>query len=101
MLNAHHLDFDTIRPLDLTPGALTPGSTAAPFSTLLWAVVSGDSAAAEAHVLRIFHWETLASSADTGQADVRQPSPRARWHVRASSRVICVTPRTYRPKKES
>jgi len=71
MLNAHNLDFDTIRPLDLTPGALSPGSTATPFSTLLWAVVSGDIAAAEAHVLRIFHCETLASSADTGQAEVR------------------------------
>lgn len=32
MLNAHDLDFDTIRPLDLHTGALTAESQAAPFS---------------------------------------------------------------------
>ena len=56
MMNAHDLDFETIRPLDLNNGALTPGSQATPFSTLLWAVVSGDLAAVEAQITDDIEW---------------------------------------------
>lgn len=56
MMNAHDLDFDTIRPLDLTNGALTPGSQTTPFSTLLWAVVSGDLATVETLITDDIEW---------------------------------------------
>ncbi len=55
-MNAHDLDFETVRPLDLKNGALAPGSKATPFSTLLWAVVSGDIAAAEAKMTDDIEW---------------------------------------------
>lgn len=56
MMNAHDLDFDTIRPLDLNNGALTPGSQSTPFSTLLWAVVSGDLATVETLITSDIEW---------------------------------------------
>jgi hypothetical protein len=56
MMNAHDLDFETIRPLDLNNGALTPESKATPFSTLLWAVVSGDLATVEALISDDIEW---------------------------------------------
>ncbi len=55
-MNAHDLDFETIRPIDLTHGALTPGSKATPFSTLIWAVVSGDIATVEAQITDDIEW---------------------------------------------
>ncbi len=56
MLNAHDLDFETIRPLDLNDGALTPGSKVTPFSALLWAVVAGDLTAVEAQITDDIEW---------------------------------------------
>ena len=56
MMNTHDLDFETIRPIDLKNGALTPGSKATPFSTFLWAVVSEDIAATEAQITDDFEW---------------------------------------------
>jgi len=55
-MNAHDLDFETVRPLDLNTGTLTPGSTATPFSTLLWAVVTGDMATIEAQITDDIEW---------------------------------------------
>ncbi len=56
MMNAHDLDFDTIKSLDLNNDALTPGSKTTPFSTLLWAVVSGDVATVEALITDDIEW---------------------------------------------
>lgn len=56
MMNAHDLNFETIKPLDLNTGALTPGSKATPFSTLLWAVVSGDMAEVSAQITDDIEW---------------------------------------------
>ena len=56
MMNAHNLDFETIRPIDLNNGAITPGSQATPFSTLLWAVVSGDMAEVSAQITDDIEW---------------------------------------------
>ncbi len=55
-MNAHDLDFETIKPLDLHSEALAPGSKVTPFSTLLWAVVSGDMAAVEAQMTDDIEW---------------------------------------------
>jgi hypothetical protein len=55
-MNAHDLDFETIRPIDLNSEALKPGSKTTPFSTFLWAVVSGDIAAAEAQITDDIEW---------------------------------------------
>lgn len=55
-MNAHDLNFGTIRPLDLNTGALPPGSKVTPFSTLLWAVVSGDMAVVEAQITDDIEW---------------------------------------------
>jgi len=56
MMNAHDLGVETIRALDLNKGALTSGSHATPFSTMLWAVVSGDIATAEAQITEDIEW---------------------------------------------
>ena len=49
-MNAHDLDFETIRPIDFNNEALEPGSKPTPFSSFLYAVVSGDIATAEAQI---------------------------------------------------
>src|SRR5215469_2637584 len=59
MMNAHDLNPETIRPLDLNHEALTPGSKATPFSTLIWAVASGDIAAVEAQITDDIEWALM------------------------------------------
>ncbi len=55
-MKAEDLDFDAIKPIDLRTEALEPGSRATPFSTFLWAVVSGDIATAEAQITDDIEW---------------------------------------------
>jgi hypothetical protein len=55
-MNALGLDFETIRPIDLNNEALKPGSRSTPFSTFLYAVVSGGIAAAEAQITNDIEW---------------------------------------------
>ena len=50
------LNSDEAKPIDLNTEALQPGSRATPFSTFLWAVVSGDLAAADAQVTDDIEW---------------------------------------------
>jgi hypothetical protein len=56
MMNAHDLDFETIRPIDLNKDGPTPGTKATPFSTLIGAVVSGDNAAIDALITDDIEW---------------------------------------------
>lgn len=58
-MNAEDLNFDTVKPLDSTTESLQPGSKATPFSTFLWAVVSGDIATAEAQVTDDVEWALM------------------------------------------
>lgn len=44
---------------DTNNEALQPGSTATPFSTFLWAVVSGDLATAEAQCIDDIEWDLM------------------------------------------
>ena len=55
-MNAHDLDFETIRPIDFNNEALKPESRATPFSIFLYAVVSGDIATAEAQITDKVEW---------------------------------------------
>ncbi|HSW74701.1 MAG TPA: nuclear transport factor 2 family protein [Candidatus Saccharimonadales bacterium] len=43
-MNAHDLDLDKLKPMDLNTEAAKKGSTATPFSTLIFAVADGDMA---------------------------------------------------------
>lgn len=58
-MDAHDLVFETIKPLDLNNEALTPGSKATPFSTFIWAVVTKDTAAAEAQITDDIEWALM------------------------------------------
>ena len=55
-MEAHDLDFETIKPIDLNTETLKPGSKATPFSTFIWAVVSEDIATAEAQITDDIEW---------------------------------------------
>jgi hypothetical protein len=55
-MQGRDLNSETIRPIDLNTEALKPGSRATPFSTFIWAIVSGDIAAAEAQVTDDIEW---------------------------------------------
>ena len=55
-MDAENLDFETIKPIDLNGEALKPRSKATPFSTFIWAVVSGDIATAEAQITDDIEW---------------------------------------------
>jgi len=44
---------------DTNDEALQPGSTATPFSTFIWAVVSGDVATAEAQLADDVEWDLM------------------------------------------
>jgi hypothetical protein len=52
-MNAHDLDFETIRPIEFNNET---GSKPTPFSTFLYAVVSGDIATAEAQITDDIEW---------------------------------------------
>ena len=53
---AHDLDLDTLKPINLDADALKPGSNSTPFSTFLWAVVTGDIGIAESQITDDVEW---------------------------------------------
>ena len=55
-MKANDLDFQAVKPIDLSTEALKPGSRATPFSTFVWAVVSGDIATAEMQITEDIEW---------------------------------------------
>ena len=55
-MKARELDFDTMRAINLNTESLKPGSNATPFSTFLWAVVTGDIAKAEGQIREDSEW---------------------------------------------
>jgi hypothetical protein len=55
-MQGRDLNSETIRPIDLNTESLKPGSRATPFSTFIWAIVSGDIAAAEAQITDDIEW---------------------------------------------
>jgi hypothetical protein len=55
-MDARDIDFATIRPIDLNSDALKPGSTTTPFSTLIYAVASGDMQTVEAQISDDIEW---------------------------------------------
>lgn len=55
-MEASDLNFEALRPTDLNDETLNPGSKAAPFSTFLYAVASGDIATAEAQIADDIEW---------------------------------------------
>jgi hypothetical protein len=50
------LDFETMRPINLSKEALKPGSTATPLSALVWAVASEDIATVETLISDDIEW---------------------------------------------
>lgn len=56
MTEAHDLDPKTIKPIDFNTEELKPELKATPFSTFIWAVVSGDVVAAEAQITDDIEW---------------------------------------------
>src|SRR3984885_2195032 len=56
MVNAHDLDFETVKPMDLNRESLKPGSTVTPFSIFIQAIVSGDIETAEAQITDDIEW---------------------------------------------
>ncbi len=59
MINAHDLDFENTKPIDLNTETLKPGSKATPFSTFLYAVVSGDITTAETQITDDIEWGVM------------------------------------------
>ena len=55
-MQARDLNFETLRPIDLNDEALKPGSQATPFSTFIWAIVSGGISAAAAQITDDIEW---------------------------------------------
>jgi hypothetical protein len=55
-MKASDLDFESIKPIDLNSETVKQGSKATPFSTLIWAVASGDLATAEAQLADDIEW---------------------------------------------
>jgi hypothetical protein len=55
-MEAHDLDFETIKPVDLNNESLKAGSTATPFSVFIWAIASGDIATAEQQITDDIEW---------------------------------------------
>jgi hypothetical protein len=56
MIDAHDLDFENIKPIDLNTDSLNPGSTATPFSIFIQAVVSGDIETVEKQIADDIEW---------------------------------------------
>ena len=50
------LDFDTMKPINLSKEALKPGSTTTPMSALVWAVASEDMATVETLITEDIEW---------------------------------------------
>jgi hypothetical protein len=55
-MQARDLNFEPVRPIDLNTEALKQGSRATPFSTLVWAVIAGDTATAAAQITDDIEW---------------------------------------------
>jgi hypothetical protein len=55
-MKADDLNLETVRPIDHSTEALNVGSEATPFSTFIWAIVSGDIATAEAQIADEIEW---------------------------------------------
>jgi len=55
-MKANNLTFETMKAINLNTEALKPGSNATPFSTFLWAVVSGDITRAESQITDDIEW---------------------------------------------
>ena len=84
-MNAHDLDFENVKPIDLNTETLQPGSKATPFSTFIHAIVSGDIATAEAQITDSIEWglmpynkvlkgkEEIIPWLKTAAADQKQP----------------------------
>ena len=58
-METHDLDSETMKPIDLNSESLKPGSTATPFSTFIWATVSGDIDTAAAQVADDIEWRIM------------------------------------------
>jgi hypothetical protein len=70
-MNAHDLDFESIRPIDFNNEASKSESRTTPFSTFLYAVVSGDIATAEAQITDDIEWGLMPyNKALKGRAEV-------------------------------
>lgn len=79
------LNFETAKSIDLNTEALKQGSKATVFSTFLWAIVSGDIAAAEAQITDDIEWgmmpylkvikgkDQVVSWLKAGSADKKEP----------------------------
>ena len=55
-MNAHDMDIEALKPIDLKSDALKPGSRATPMSTFVWAVAAGDIVTAEAQITDDVDW---------------------------------------------
>ena len=55
-MKARELDFNTMRAINLNTESLKPGSNPTPFSTFLWAVVTGDIAIAKGQINEDIEW---------------------------------------------
>ena len=55
-MKASDLNYEAMKPINLSTEALKPGSRATPFSIFLWAVVSGDIATAESQITDDIEW---------------------------------------------
>jgi len=55
-MNASDMDLDHLKPIDLNGEATKKGSTATPFSTLIFAIAAGDMATVEAQIADNITW---------------------------------------------
>ncbi len=55
-MKTRDLNFDELKAIDHHAESLKPGSNATPFSTFLWAVVTGDIATASAQITDDIEW---------------------------------------------
>jgi hypothetical protein len=66
MMDAHDLDFETIKPIDLDRETLEPGSTATPSSKLIWAVAAGDIATGDIATVEALYEERVTDDIEWG-----------------------------------
>ena len=55
-MKARDLDFEAMRPINVSSEGLDAGSRATPFSTFIWAIASGDIATAESQITDDVEW---------------------------------------------
>ena len=56
IMKARDLDFEAMRPINVSSEGLDAGSRATPFSTFIWAIASGDIATAESQITDDVEW---------------------------------------------